>query len=672
MCGICGVLGSDEHPVNTRHIKSMCDVIVHRGPDDAGYLVAQTGSQPDKKAPSFLNFTDRQFSRHFSHLPAVDTEAGQQQMRNRNWNVFMGFRRLSIIDTSPGGHQPMSDDSQKIWVVFNGEIYNFKELKPELIKLGYKFVSTSDTEVIIYAYKEWGINCIKKFNGMFAFALLDQLNNKFYLVRDRYGIKPLYYTVLDSGLLIFGSEVKSILAYRDYQWNIDYEALLEYFTFQNIFTDKTLFKNLNLLPAGSYIEIDCGKEASRFPALHKYWDFEFVEPENPKREEEYLDELDSLFTQAVKRQLVSDVEVGSYLSGGMDSGSIASIAARQFPFLKTFTVGFDLHSVSGIELAFDEREKSEYMSYLFKTEHYEMVLKSGDMERILPLFTWHLEDLRVGQSYPNFYAAKLAGRFVKVVLAGTGGDEIFGGYPWRYYRAAANKDFEDYIDKYYLYWQRLIPNKEIAKVFAPIWDNVRHVWTRDIFRDVFRSLETLPTRPEEYVNHSLYFEAKVFLHGLLLVEDKLSMAHGLETRVPFLDNDLVDFALKVPVGLKLRNLKHVVRMNENEPGRKKQKFFQKTNDGKLILRKAMQRYIPRSITTLAKQGFSSPDQSWFKGDSMEFIKKKLFNPDAQIYNFFDRTAIRSLVEQHLRGEKNRRLLIWSLLNFEEWCEQFFK
>ncbi len=294
------------------------------------------------------------------------------------------------------------------------------------------------------------------------------------------------------------------------------------------------------------------------------------------------------------------------------------------------------------------------------------------MERILPLFTWHLEDPRVGQSYPNFYAAKLAGRFVKVVLAGTGGDEIFGGYPWRYYRAAANKDFEDYIDKYYLYWQRLIPNKEIAKVFAPIWDNVRHVWTRDIFRDVFRSLETLPTRPEEYVNHSLYFEAKVFLHGLLLVEDKLSMAHGLETRVPFLDNDLVDFALKVPVGLKLRNLKHVVRMNENEPGRKKQKFFQKTNDGKLILRKAMQRYIPRSITTLAKQGFSSPDQSLFKGDSMEFIKKKLFNPDAQIYNFFDRTAIRSLVEQHLRGEKNRRLLIWSLLNFEEWCEQFFK
>jgi asparagine synthase (glutamine-hydrolysing) len=673
MCGICGVFGLNNNPVNTRYIKSMCDVIAHRGPDDAGYLVAQTRPQSFTAAPSFLNFTDRHFSHQFSHLPVIDTDPGQQQLRSQNWDVFLGFRRLSIIDTSPAGHQPMSDDSKKIWIVFNGEIYNFKELKQELINLGYPFVSTSDTEVIIYAYKEWGIDSVKKFNGMFAFALLDQLNNTFYLARDRYGIKPLYYTELDNRTLIFGSEIKSILSYKDYQMAVDYEALLEYFTFQNIFTDKTLYKNIKLLPAGFYIEIDFGREQmSLLPTIHQYWDFKFAEPENPKREEEYLEELDRLFVQAVKRQLVSDVEVGSYLSGGMDSGSITSIAAQHFPFLKTFTVGFDLHSVSGMELAFDEREKSEYMSYLFKTEHYEMVLKSGDMERVLPLFTWHLEDPRVGQSYPNFYAAKLAGRFVKVVLAGTGGDETFAGYPWRYYKIASNKDFEDYIDKYYVYWQRLIPNREIAKVFAPIWNKVRHVWTRDIFRDVFKSHEKKPTSPEEYINYSLYFEAKTFMHGLLVVEDKLSMAHSLETRIPFMDNDLVDFALEVPLRFKLRNLKDVVKMNENEMGRKNETFFQKTNDGKLILRKVMQRYIPQSITTLVKQGFSSPDQSWFKGDSMAFVKNKLFNPNAHIYDFFDRAAIRALVEQHLKGEKNRRLLIWSLLNFEEWCEQFFK
>jgi asparagine synthase (glutamine-hydrolysing) len=658
MCGICGVLSLGNEPVNTAYMKPMCDVIKHRGPDDAGYLAAEPGS--------FLNLTDREFSHLSPQLPVIDSDTGQKQLSQKKWKIFLGFRRLSIIDISPKGHQPMCDHSQKIWIVFNGEIYNFKELREELISLGHPFQSTADTEVIIYAYKEWGIHCIEKLNGMFAFALLDLSKNKCCLARDRYGIKPLYYTMMDDRSLIFSSEIKSILAYKTYRMSIDYEALLEYFTFQNIFTDRTLFKNIKLLPAGHYMEIDF----NRGRETHRYWDFNFREPGKPKKEEEYLEELDRLFVQAVKRQLVSDVEVGSYLSGGMDSGSITSIAARHFPFLKTFTVGFDMHSVSGMELAFDEREKSEYMSYLFKTEHYEMVLKSGDMERILPHFTYHLEDPRVGQSYPNFYAAKLAGRFVKVVLAGTGGDEAFAGYPWRYYRAAANKDFEDYIDKYYLYWQRLIPNRVIHQVFAPIRDKVRHVWTRDIFRDVFKNRDQKPAAPQEYINHSLYFESRTFMHGLLLVEDKLSMAHGLETRIPFLDNDLVDFASNLPVAMKLRNIKEAVRINENVMGRKKDQFFNKTNDGKLILRKVMERYVPEEITKLVKQGFSSPDKTWFRGDSIGFVKSKLFNPKAHIYNFFDKAAIQTLVEQHLKGEMNRRLLIWSLLNFEEWCEQF--
>jgi asparagine synthase (glutamine-hydrolysing) len=235
----------------------------------------------------------------------------------------------------------------------------------------------------------------------------------------------------------------------------------------------------------------------------------------------------------VERQLVSDVEVGSYLSGGMDSGSISCIAARHNPNLKTFTVGFDLSSASGMELNFDERATSEYLSYLYKTEHYEMVLKSGDMERCLSWFTWHLEEPRVGQSYPNYYASKLAGNFVKVCLSGGGGDELFGGYPWRYYRAVVNKDFDDYIDKYYQFWQRLIRNKNLQRILNPIWDQVKHVWTRDIFKQVFANAEKPPQSPEEYVNQSLYFEAKTFLHGLFVVEDKLSMAHSLETRGPF-------------------------------------------------------------------------------------------------------------------------------------------
>lgn len=373
-----------------------------------------------------------------------------------------------------------------------------------------------------------------------------------------------------------------------------------------------------------------------------------------------------MFKQAVKRQLVSDVELGSYLSGGMDSGSITAIAAQSFPYLKTFTCGFDLSSASGIELSFDERTKAEAMSARFKTEHYEMVLKAGDMERCLPQLAWHLEEPRVGQSYPNFYAAKLASKFVKVVLSGSGGDELFGGYPWRYYRAVSNQNFEHYIDQYYVFWQRLIPNKTISQVFSPVWDEVKDVWTRDIFRDVFLTHENQLDSPEDYINHSLYFEAKTFLHGLFVVEDKLSMAHSLENRVPFMDNELIEFSMQCPVSLKLNNLAEVLKINENEPGRKQDKYFQKTNDGKQILRDVMARYIPADITNAEKQGFSSPDASWFKGESIEFVRRKLLNGNARIYEILDRREVAQLIEQHLSGEQNRRLLIWSLLNVEAW------
>jgi asparagine synthase (glutamine-hydrolysing) len=398
---------------------------------------------------------------------------------------------------------------------------------------------------------------------------------------------------------------------------------------------------------------------------YQYWDYRFREPDHKADKQEYVEELDRLFKQAVNRQLVGDVEMGAYLSGGMDSGSITAIAAQQFPYLKTFTCGFDLSSASGIELAFDERTKAEAMSARFKTEHYEMVLKAGDMERCLPKLAWHLEEPRVGQSYPNFYAAKLASKFVKVVLSGSGGDELFGGYPWRYYRGASSQSFEHYIDEYYLYWQRLASNSQLKLMFAPIWGDVDKVWTRDIFRDVFATHDNELKRPEDYINHSLYFEAKTFLHGLFVVEDKLSMAHGLESRVPFMDNDLVDFAMQCPVGLKLNNLENVLKLNENDPAGKKNRYFQKTNDGKQLLRLMMERHIPMEVTKAEKQGFSSPDASWFKGESIDYLKNSLYEKNAKIYDFLDRKTVKSLVDEHLEGKQNRRLLIWSLLNFEQ-------
>ncbi len=623
MCGIVGIFNLYGEPVSPVQLRKMTDALAHRGPDGEGFYI-----------DSFIG---------------------------------LGHRRLAIIDLSPAGHQPMISEDKRFALTYNGEIYNFQELRLELESLGHRFRSKTDSEVLLKAFIEWGEKCLGKFNGMFAFAVWDKHRQELFLARDRYGIKPLYYAFIGN-TFVFASEQKAILTHHLFVKEVDKEALLEYFTFQNIFTDKTFFKSIKLFPQGYHAKVRLGDSNGKMNKV-EYWDFCFKEPDIHLRDEEYIEELDRLFRQAVKRQLVSDVDIGSYLSGGMDSGSITAIAAKELPYIKTFTCGFDLNSASGLELGFDERATSEYMSYLFKTEHYEMVLKSGDMERVLPKFAWHLEEPRVGQSYPNFYVAQLASRFVKVVLSGAGGDELFAGYPWRYYRAVVNDDFEHYIDKYYGFWQRLIPNQAIQKVFKPIWQDVKHVWTRDIFKNVFHEHAEKLTRPEDYINHSLYFEAKTFLHGLLMVEDKLSMAHSLETRVPFLDNDLVDFAMQIPVRLKLGNLSEVIRIDENEP-RKDIKHFQKTNDGKLILRKVMERYIPKAITDAEKKGFSSPDASWFKGDSIDYVLELLNNKRARVYDFLDQQSVRSLADEHLEGKQNRRLFIWSLLNFEWWCRKF--
>jgi asparagine synthase (glutamine-hydrolysing) len=367
---------------------------------------------------------------------------------------------------------------------------------------------------------------------------------------------------------------------------------------------------------------------------------------------------------------VSDVTVGAHLSGGMDSGSITALAAEALPYMNTFTVGFDMTSQLGLEVAADERAKAEAMSYQFRTEHYEVVLKSGDMERCLPGLVWHLEDPRVGQCYPNFYGARLAGKFVKVALSGSGGDELFAGYPWRYYRAVINDGFDQYVEKYYAFWHRLVPNEVLHRLFAPhVWNEVQDMRTIDIFRAQFPDT-TAPKTSEDYVNHSLYLEAKTFLPGLFVVEDKLSMAHSLESRVPFLDNDLVDFAQRVPVRLKLRDLEHVVKLDENTASPKNERYFERTRDGKLLLRRVMRRYIPESITNQVKQGFSGPDASWFRGDSIDYVRRLVLNDDSAMYEYLNPTTVRTLVDDHLEGRANRRLLLWSLLTFEHWCQTF--
>lgn len=617
MCGIAGYLQHNGETVSPVVLGRMGEVIAHRGPDGEGI---------------------------FSDGPCG-----------------LVHRRLSIIDLSPAGHQPMATQDGRFVMSYNGEVFNFQELRVELEGLGWQFHSRTDSEVVLKAYAQWGEAALPRFNGQFAVAIWDKVARQLFLARDRYGIKPLYY-LQDGTRTVFGSEVKAILIHPACLARMDEESLYEYLTFQNFFTDRTLFRGVRLLPPGCWLRLnECGKGE---PV--RYWDFNFREPDHSESDEAYREELDRLLRQAVRRQLVSDVEVGAYLSGGMDSGTITALAAQELPNMRSFTCGFDLSSASGIELGFDERRKAERMSYLFRTEHYEMVLKAGDMERVMPRLAWHIEEPRVGQSYPNYYAAQLASKFCKVVLSGEGGDELFAGYPWRYYRAVVNDDFDHYSDKYFQFWQRLLPADSTAALVSPIWDRVKHSSMRDIFRSVFHEHAHRLTRPEDYINHSLYFEARTFLQGLLVIQDKLAMAHSLEMRVPFLDNDLVDFAMRVPAHLKLGNLSEVVRLNENEPGPKTSRYFEKTRDGKLLLRKVMEGYVPKDVADDVKQGFSAPDASWYRGESIEYVRRRLMGRDARLFEYLDRTAIRTLIGDHIEGRENRRLLIWSLLSIEEW------
>ena len=608
MCGITGILNFDQQPVSYSKIKLMTDSIIHRGPDGEG------------------QWTDN--------------------------HIGLGHRRLAIIDLSPAGHQPMQTRDGRYILTYNGEVYNFKELRIELESLGYQFHSNTDSEVVLNAFAEWKDKCLEKFNGMFAFAIWDKKNQKLFLARDRYGIKPLYYYKTNQ-TIVFGSEIKAIIQSGLCRSLLDKEALVEYLTFQNFFTDKTLFKNVKMLLPGHYACI----ETSGRMNVKQYWDFNF-NGDLKISEAEAVEEIERLFKQAVQRQLISDVPINSYLSGGIDSGAITMVASKLLPNMKTFTIGFDLNSASGLELNFDEREKAEHTSYLAQTEHYEMVLKAGDMEKCIENYVWHLEEPRVGQSYPNYYAAKLASKFGKVVLSGCGGDELFGGYPWRYFFCDERRSFDDFIDQYYLKWQRLVSNSKLKQLLLPIWDEVQDVWTKTIFADIFNSVKKAYLHGDDYLKQSFYLEAKTFLHGLLVVEDKLSMAHSLETRVPFLDNDLVNFAMQVPNKLKLK--RPFKRVNENDLLEKK-----KNLGGKLVLRKSLEKYLDEKIINSKKQGFSSPDASWFKGESMEYINKNLLKKSA----IFNQSIVKEIIDEHCSGKKNNRLAIWSLLYVNRFLNQ---
>ena len=623
MCGILGVYNLDGSYVLKDSIVEMGSQINHRGPDGEGFYVQK--------------------------------------------NIGLVHKRLAILDPSENGQQPMHSKEGKWVIVFNGCIYNFKELRDELIQKGHHFKSESDTEVIVEGLVAYGPSFFERFNGMFAIGAWDMEEEKLYMSRDRYGIKPLYYW-FNGKTLVFASEIKAIIKHPEYKMDVDLDALNEYFTFQNIFSYNTLFKGVNMLPPANTVTID---SKTTFLSHKSWWDYDFSKTNNSLDFEAAKDQTKDLFEQAVTRQMISDVPVGAYLSGGMDSGSIAAVASKQADRLATFTCGFDMNEVTGREANFDERRDAELMANHLKTEQFEQVMNAGDIRWSLPKLVYHLEDLRVGMSYPNYYIARLASKFVKVCLQGTGGDELFGGYPWRYYKVFDSLSKEDFFDQYYDFWQRLVPLEEKQQLFTQnVLDAIDLKAPRKVFERVFTFNDKLKyNTPQDHINNSLYFEIKTFLPGLFLVGDKLAMAHGLEERFPFMDNDLVDFAMQIPVEHKLGDLtKEIEKIDENIEGNKK--IYREYDDGKSVFRKAMHDYIPEKIINRKKQGFSAPDENWYRGENATYIEEILLNSNTVCTKFISADYIKKIVNEHLNEGKNYRLLIWSFLNFEWWCRIF--
>ncbi len=618
MCGIVGIFNFDDAPVDEPVLRAMRDALAHRGPDDKGLYVDGT--------------------------------------------LGLGHQRLSIIDLSDAAHQPMKSPDGRIVIVYNGEIYNFRQLRLELEKAGWIFKSRSDTEVLIAGYAIWGIQKLaRRIDGMAAFALWDADEQRLFLVRDRYGTKPLYVWRRRNGLA-FASEIKAFMKHPEFTVQVNDAALREYFTFQNLFRHHTLFSGVEHVPPASILVIDAQGER-----LETYWDYDFSKAQ-PIDAREGVATLERLMGEAVERQLVSDVPVGAYLSGGMDSGSIVALAANHVPRMQTFTAGFEMSRVDGIEASFDERRSAELMAYTCKTEHYEQVMNAGDIRWSLPRVIWQLEDLRLGMSYPNYYIARLASKFVKVCLSGAGGDELFGGYPWRYYRIFRSLDKRNFLENYYGFWQRLTTAEDRGQLFCSGTENKDEMF--NVFAGVFAKAGNIGFQtPEEQISASLYFECRTFLSGLLLVGDRLAMASGLEERFPFLDNALVDFAMRLPVEHKLADLKHMLDIDEDEVKKKliAQEAF---SGGKSCLRQAMAHLVPREVMQRRKQGFSSPEASWYRGENAEYVRETLLSKDLASADYLNPDFIRKIVEEHMSKKANHRLLIWSFLSFEQWCRVF--
>jgi len=629
MCGICGIAIPDrlDRDVDSSALIRMRESLTHRGPDDAGVFI--------------------------------------------DGSVGLGHRRLSIVDLA-GGHQPMSNEDGRVWIVYNGEVYNHRDLRPDLEARGHQYQTSSDTETIIHLYEERGPRAVEQLRGMFAFAIWDAPRRRLVLARDRLGIKPLYYTLSADGVICFASEIKALLEARQAGAELNYDALADYAANRYTSGEETLFRGVKRLLPGHTLVWTNGRVE-----IERYWDVSFEKSEAQLTEQQYVDGFTELFQESVRLRLMADVPLGMFLSGGIDSSAIVSAMSGMVSDpIKTFSVAFE-------EREANELDYARIVSRAFGTDHHEIVVSPQQFFDALPAMVYQEDEpIAHPSSIPLYFVSKLAAEHVKVVLTGEGSDELLAGYD-KYRKTVYNLALGRAYHNTMPAPVRGAVERAILKLNGA--SRVRQKLSRtflcleprieDIYFDNFsvfsrasqRRLFTRETREQmletdpyaaplsllegagssSLLDQLLAADLKTYLHELLMKQDQMSMAASIESRVPFLDHKLVEFAAALPQNMKLRGL-----------------------TTKYILRKAMKNRLPKEILTRRKMGFPVPVGAWLRNKFSHVVDEYVLGPRALERGIFEPGFVRELVTRHNAGENHSERL-WALINFEIWQRRFF-
>jgi len=628
MCGICGIVFADvKKPVDGFLVEAMCKTIIHRGPDDQGVYV--------------------------------------------KGNVGLGSRRLSIIDLE-SGKQPIHNEDETVWIVFNGEIYNFPDLIQLLERRGHHFYTHSDTETIVHAYEEFGDEFLQHLNGMFAFALWDSHRKRLLLARDRTGIKPLYYAWYDKSLL-FGSELKAILAYPGFPRSVDLVALDEYLSFEYVPTPRTIFQNISKLPPGHTLSFENGQTL-----LTQYWDMHLERSEGSARKDKLTcqRELEETLRESVCKEMISDVPIGVLLSGGIDSSAVAAFMAEAAPGnVKSFSIAFE-------DTSYDESHYARLVAKHLGTDHSELTLTPKIMLDLIPRLADFMDEPLGDSSFvPTFLLSQFTRQYVKVALGGDGGDELFGGYstlqshrlvqyyehllpgivrwkvvPWFVDRLPVSFDNISFdfkarrfisgrgvpdIIRHQL-WLGSFNQNEKKRLLQP-WLHLRE---KDTYNIAFQHLNAC--KAKELINQILYCDMKLYMEGDILPKvDRASMANSLEVRVPLLNQTLLDFASNIPHDLKLHGL-----------------------TTKYLLKQALKNRLPAEILRRGKKGFNMPIAKWLTSPLRPLAEEMLSESRLKQQGFFEPAYVHTLLDEHLAGRRDNRKMLWTLLVFQLWYQRW--